>query len=337
MKLQFSVYDALLASTILIIFYLILYYSFSISSEFEKKYIKFLSYDILFSVDRIYRIDANYQNLFPKIREILLTKLNRLPTFYMENYGVIPNEINVSCICDSDVLRILNNIYRNVEINGRTISINFFPTNFSLTASDFENHGLIIWGCRDLNYGYADLLRYREVNGILFLCDINSTYYDSYKTILFQIFNLEKSDKNNGNPSSTLLKPEYGYYATYKAYKILKYQFSIQEGTSLNLLTSSIAVKPRNSSMYLFKQVNSEVAAITLSYYKDKIIGWSVDFYRDKNLDDIEQKILLSLILSTVSTKEPKVPTEAKSTLIPYVSYHYQKFLEPFIIYFSIY
>jgi len=335
MKVQFSVYDALLASTILIIFYLILYYSFSISSEFDKKYIKFLSYDILFSIDKIYGIDANYRNLFPKIREILLTKINRQPTFYMENYGLIPKEINVSCICDRDILLILNNLYRNVEVNGRTISINFFPTNFSLTDSDFENHGLIIWGCKDLSY--PDLLRYRAVNGILFLCDINSSYYDKYQVVLFQVFNLEKSSKNNGNPSAILLKPEYGYYATYKAYKILKHQFSIQEGTSLNLLTPNIVVKPRNSTMYLFRQSNSEIAAISLSYYKDKIIGWSVDFYRDKNLDDIEQKILLSLILSMVSVKEPKVPTEAKSTLIPYVSYHYQKFLEPFIIYFSIY
>jgi len=334
MKAQFSVYDALLASTILIIFYLVLYYSFSISSEFGKKYIKFLSYDILFSIDKLYKIDANYQNLFYQIREILLTKLNRQPTFYMENYGLIPKEINVSCICDSDILNTLNNLYRNVEINGRTISINFFSTNFPLLQSDFENHGLIIWGCKVLSY--ADLLRYREVNGILFLCDINSSYYDNYQVVLSQIFNLEKSN-NNGNPSAVLLKPEYGYYATYKAYKILKYQFSIQEGTSLNLLTSNIVVKPRNSTMYLFKQPNSEIAAISLSYYKDKIIGWSADFYRDKNLDDTEQKILLSLILSMVSVKEPKVPNEAKGTLIPYVSYNFQKFLEPFIIYFSIY
>jgi len=336
MKVQFSVYDALLASMILIIFYLILYYSFSVSSEFDKKYIKFLSYDILFSIDRLYKIDANYQNLFSKIREILSKKLNRQPTFYMENYGLITKEINISCICDDDLLKTLNNIYRNVEINGRTISINFFPTNFPLLRSDFENHGLIIWGCKDLSSGYLDLLRYREVNGILFLCDINSSYYDNYQSVLSQIFNLEKAN-NNGNSLATLLKPEYGYYATYKAYKILKNQFLIQEGNSLNLLTPEIVVKPRNSTMYLFKQVNSEIAAVSLSYYKDKIIGWSVDFYRDKNLDDTEKKILLSLILSIVSLKEPKVPNEAKSTLIPYVSYNFQKFLEPFIIYFSIY
>lgn len=336
MKVQFSVYDALLASMILIIFYLILYYSFSISSEFDKKYIKFLSYDILFSIDKIYKIDVNYQNqnLISKIREILLTKLNRQPIFYIENYGLIPKEINISCICDNETLKTLNNLYRNVEVNGRFISINFFPTNFPLLQSDFENHGLIIWGCKDLSY--TDLLRYREVNGILFLCDINSSYYDNYQTILSQIFNLEKSN-NNGNPSAILLKPEYGYYATYKAYKILKYQFSMQEGTSLNLLTSNVVVKPRNSTMYLFRQANSEIAAIALSYYRNKIIGWSVDFYRDKNLDDTERKILLSLLLSIVSMKEPKVPNEAKSTLIPYVSYNFQKFLEPFIIYFSIY
>jgi len=337
MKLQFSVYDAIFASLILIIFYVILYYSIPLKLEFEKKYLEFLSYDILFAIDKLYKIDINYKNLFPIIQEILISKLQRAPNFYFENYGLLPNEINISCICDEDILRTLNNIYRNVEINGRNININFFPTTFPLTRSDFENHGLIIFGCKDLSgSSYYDLLRYREVNGILLICDINSTYFSNNQPALSSIFNLSLAT-NNGNSNANLIKPLFGFSAPYKAYKILKYQFDFSDTFTYNLLTSDVVVKPNNYEYYLFKQQNSDVAAITLSFYKDKVIGWSVNFYRDGVLDLTEQKILLSLILSITSLKEPIVPEKAKDTLIPYISFNYKNFLEPFIVYFSIY
>ncbi|MEM5828167.1 MAG: hypothetical protein QW197_01520 [Candidatus Aenigmatarchaeota archaeon] len=335
MKLQFSVYDALLASSILIIFYLVLYYSIPKPYGFEEKYIKFLSYDILFSLDKLYGINANYLNLRDQIYYILIDKVKRIPEFYISDYGLFPNLINISCICNEEVLRDLNNRFLNVYINGRPISIRFFPTTFPLTKTDFERHGLLIIGCENLDNYYADLLRYREVNGILFLCDINITFYNSNKNSLENVFSLTIGN-NNGNSAATLTKPNSGTFATYKAFKILKYQFGYSGGQSFNLLTNSIVVMPKDPNNYLLRQANSDIAAATLTYYKNNIIGWATNFYRDNSLDSNEEKILLSLILSIASIKEPVIDEKFKDKIVPYISFHYSNFLEPFIIYFGI-
>ncbi|MEM5830077.1 MAG: hypothetical protein QXL82_01030 [Candidatus Aenigmatarchaeota archaeon] len=335
MKLQFSVYDALLASSILIIFYLVLYFSVPKPYGFEEKYMKFLSYDILFSLDKLYGININYLGLRDEILYILLNKLNRPPEFYINDYGLLPNIINISCICSEGVLRDLNNRFLNLNINGRSISIRFFPTSFPLTRTDFERHGLLIVGCENLDSNYADLLRYREASGILLLCDIDNNYYNSNRNSLENIFNLTIGN-NNRNSASILLKPTSGRAASYKAFKILKYQFGFNEGSSFNFLTDSIVVQPKNSDDYLLKQNNSNIAAATLTYYKNNIIGWSVNFYRDNTLDSNEEKVLLSLLLSITSIKEPIIDEKFKGKIVPYISFHYYNFLEPFVLYFGI-
>ncbi|MEM5879682.1 MAG: hypothetical protein QXQ16_00055 [Candidatus Aenigmatarchaeota archaeon] len=336
MKLQFSTYDAILASSILIIFFIVLHFSIPKIEFSKEKYFKFISYDILFAIDKIYKIDIKYENLKSIIYQILFINLSIFPDFLIADYGLWKSEINVSCVCDQEIILLLNNIYRNVEINGRNISINFFPTDFPLTKTDFERHGLLIFGCDERISDYlTDLKIYSSVNGILFICDINSTYFSRHQIALSSLFNLTIGN-NNGNVNAILVKPPYGYSASYKAYKILKYQYGFSENVQLPLLNSNIVAAPNENSMYLFRQQNSNIAAITLTYFGKNIVGWSVNFYRDKYLDENEAKILLSLILSIVSHKEPVVLERYRTNLIPYVTFHYNKFLEPFILYFSI-
>lgn len=333
MKSQFSSYDAIISVSILLIFFFILNFSIP-RTEFDKeKYIKFLSYDILLALDRTQKINASYGELYSNIGEILIN-LGMIPDFLITEEGLWKREINISCICDKEILLLLNNIYRNIDINGRKISINFFSTNFPLIQTDFERHGLIIFDCNEEITKYSTVLkRYLTVNGILFVCDINQTYFDLHRQTLLEIFNIT-TGFNNGNSYATLIKPKSGSLAQYRAFKILKYQYNITERQ--NLLTSNIVVVPRDENMYLFRQEGSNIAAVTLTYYNENIVGWSSNFYRDRNLDEEETKILLALILSTVSYKEPFIFEKYRKTLIPYISFQYKFFLEPFILYFSI-
>ncbi|MEM5881963.1 MAG: hypothetical protein QXS69_00655 [Candidatus Aenigmatarchaeota archaeon] len=339
MKLQFSTNDAIIAVSILIIFFIVLQFSMPKVMFSEDKYIKIISYYILFAIDKTLKINASYinatseNNIRNSISEILLNYLGIIPLYFLDDYGAWKREINVSCFCNENFILTLNNLFKNVNINGRTIRINVFFSNFS-DISRYSN-GFIIYGCHNLEENFTWILNQLTYNGILFICDINSSYYEAQKGVLKDIFNLTNLTSPQ-DQTTTLIKPSSGNLASYRAYKILKNQFGFSDNLNLQLLTRDICVAPLSKDEYLFKHQNSDIAAITMRYFGKNIVAWSVDFYRDGELNETEQKILLSLILSVVSYKDPLIDEKFRKNLIPYVTYHYVNFLEPFVLYFSI-
>lgn len=344
MKLQFSTNDAIIAVSILIIFFIVLQFSMPRVMFSEDKYIKIISYDILFAIDKTLKINASYinatseNNIRNSISEILLNYLGIIPLYFLDDYGAWKREINVSCFCNENFILTLNNLFKNVNINGRTIRINVFFSNFSDTSR--YSNGFIIYGCHNLEENSSWILNQLTYNGILFICDINSIYFSNQEGVLNYVFNLTRArppqNINQNYQTTTLIKPSNGNLASYRAYKILKNQFGFSDNLNLQLLTRDICVAPLSKDEYLFKHQNSDIAAITMRYFGKNIVAWSVDFYRDGELNETEQKILLSLILSVVSYKDPLIDEKFRKNLIPYVTYHYANFLEPFVLYFSI-
>ena len=339
MKLQTLIYETLITIIILLLIFLILSFLNIRKSEIEKKVSKIITYDAIFSLDAIGQLSKTSLS-------------NLLKTYIFEFFeeGKIKNSINISCICNESQILFLNNLFKDgINVNRRVIKIYFFPTSFPLSLNDYKADGLIIWGCA-LS---SEILNFGKYAGILFICDINTTFYNQNEYILINVFKASKNCVSNNLNDVILKKPLLGSNASYKVFKILtrsSYLYKFSENEEIKeFLNLSISIPICGEDILFVQKNNNNVNAasgIISNYYFGNVMILSANFLRNKNLDllltsnnpdDLKLKKLLSTLILVISKKKIEILPSYLENSINYVNYYFYEFLEPYLLTISIF
>jgi len=337
MKLQSLIYETMIAIISLIVFFLILSFLNVKKSKIDEKIFQIKVYDSLFSLDFLNSISKS------SLSEIL-----KEYSFEIFEEGKIKSVINFSCICDEEKLLFLNNLFKDgINVNGKNIKFFFYPSKFPLASRDYQSDGIIIWKC-ELS---PELIEYERYGGILFICDINETFYSQNSFLLENLFKVSRNCYSNGLNDVVIKKPLFGFDPKYKLYKILtksSFFIKINENEEFkNFLNLSQSI-PICSNHSLLVQKNNNFqnpsAGIVVNYFSNNIVIWSANFFR-KNLtdilisnspEDLKIKKLLASSLLAISKKKIEIPADFSKNLIFYVKYNFNEFLETYLLITSV-
>ena len=309
---------------------------------------KVLIFDFLFS-------EFGYQtNLFNatinnKISDYLSKDFGEIGKTLKHKYKLYhahSREILIACNCSNKTLLILNNMFRDMNINGRNVTISFVGTNLeNINPSD----ALLIWGCIKKDYTLQLLNYLIKGSGVINVCD--NPFANGNPNVYSNIFKIKNCSSTRLSLLTNITKPFSGFDSSYEA---KKYFFNIKVFGDFSsykwnyafdnvLGNNTICDENEDETKYLLKTPGSpkNLSACVINEVGDAKVVWIANFTKGfSSLDEIDnsrKNLLLSVLL--VASKKNGYPREDVRMLdisAFFFDFNYVDYFEPFYFILSV-